>query len=99
MALRALTTTRSGLPARPLERAIEAAAATSRELTVAAAAALPALGRSLTVAAVVYAVERALSASLDGTLSRLLAPVERAGPAITRTELTEWVVIERIRRR
>ena len=70
-----------------------------REVALAAATALPALGRSLVVAAAAYAAERALSASIGGALGRLIGPIERAAPAIIRTEVTEWVVIERIRRR
>ncbi len=75
----------------------------AHEVALAAASALPALGRTLVVAAVAFAAERALSATLSatvgGTVGRLLAPIERAAPAFTRTEITEWVMIERIRRR
>lgn len=99
MPTRALTTTRARPPAAPALQAVTAAAAASRELAATAATVLPALGRSLVVAAVAFAVERALSASLDGTLGRLLGPVERVAPGFTRTEVTEWIVIERIRRR
>ena len=97
---RALT---RGVARPPVPRGADRTAIAARELAIVAATALPALGRSLMVAAVAYAAERALSATLTatvgGALGRLLGPIERAAPAITRTEITEWVVIERIRRR
>ena len=84
---------------RGADRAADRVVIAAHELALVAATALPALRRSLVVAAVAYAAERALSATVGGALGRLLGPIERAAPAITRTEITEWVVIERIRRR
>ena len=71
--------------------------AASRALAAAGEAALPVLGRSIAVAVVAYAVERSLRASLGVAVERLLAPTERGGA--TRTDITEWITIERIRRR
>ena len=62
------------------------------------ARALPAVRRSLLVAGAALAAEYALRAALGGTLLRLLSPV-RSGAPITRTEITEWLIVERFRRR
>lgn len=61
------------------------------------ARALPAVRQSLLVAGAAFATEYALRAAIGGSLLRLLSPF-RAG-ALTRTEITEWLIVERIRRR
>ena len=70
--------------------------AASRALAAAGEAALPVLGRSIAVAVVAYAVERSLRAGVGVAVERLLA---RGGAGVTRTDITEWITIERIRRR
>ena len=91
---------RSGLPARHHSTGVaDRLIVTAREAALATATMLPALGRSLAVAAMAFAAERALSASIGGALGRVLRPIERAAPAFSRTEITEWIVVERIRRR
>ena len=62
------------------------------------ARALPVVRRSLLVAGAALAAEYALRAAVGGTLSWLFSPV-RSGAAIARTELTEWLIVERFRRR
>ena len=96
---RALTRIGERLPAQTVSRVREIAAVTSRLVAVAVEAALPVLSRTIAVAVVVYAAEHALRASLGSTIERLLAPMERGGAGITRTDITEWIIIERIRRR
>ena len=59
---------------------------------------VPLAQRSLAVAGAALAAEYALRVALSGPLERLLAPV-RAAPTIIRTEVTEWVIVERLRRR
>ena len=96
---RALTLVGERLPARYVSRTRELAGIASRAVVVAAEVALPVLGRSVAVAVVAYAVERALRASLGTVVERLLAPMDRGGSTITKTDITEWIIIERIRRR
>ena len=62
------------------------------------ARALPVVRRSLLVAGAALAAEYALRAAVGGTLSWLLSPV-RSGASIARTEITEWLIVERFRRR
>lgn len=59
---------------------------------------LPLAQRSIVVAGAALAAEYALRAALGGTVERLLAPI-RDGSAIIRTEVTEWMIVERVRRR
>ena len=96
---RALTLVGDLLPARYVSRTRAIAIAASRAVVVATEAALPVLGRSIAVAVAAYAVEQALRASLGTVLERLLAPMDRGGSTITKTDITEWIIIERIRRR
>ena len=96
---RALTLVGDLLPARYVSRTRAMAIAASRAVVMATEAALPVLGRSIAVAVAAYAVEQALRASLGTVLERLLAPMDRGGSTITKTDITEWIIIERIRRR
>ena len=95
---RALTLVSDLLPARYVSRTRAIAIAASRAVVMATEAALPVLGRSIAVAVAAYAVEQALRASLGTVVERLLAPMDRGG-SITKTDITEWIIIERIRRR
>ena len=74
----------------------------ARALAALPARALPAARRSLLAAgaalAVEYVLRSAARSALRGALARLPAPF-RAASAITRTEITEWLIVERTRRR
>ncbi len=70
----------------------------ARVVSLAPARALPVLRRALVVAGAALAAEYALRAALGISLLRLLSPL-RSGAAITRTEITEWLIVERLRRR
>ena len=85
----------------PLPWAVRTRALTvvgSRALVAAAESALPVVARSVAVAVVALAAEQALRASLGGVIERLVGRMGRTGPA-TRVDITEWIVIERMRRR
>ena len=66
---------------------------------IAPARLLPLAQRSLMVAGVALAAEYALRVAVGGALERIVAPIRGAAPVVTRTEITEWVVVERLRRR
>ena len=70
----------------------------ARVVSLVPARALPVVRRSLLVAGAALAAEYALRAAVGGTLSWLFSPV-RSGASIARTEITEWLIIERFRRR
>ncbi|MCY4455226.1 MAG: hypothetical protein OXC56_02820 [Chloroflexi bacterium] len=70
----------------------------SRALVATVESALPVIARSVAVAVVAYAAEQALRASLGGVIERFAGRLGRGGP-VTRTDITEWIIIERIRRR
>ena len=59
---------------------------------------VPALGASLAMAAAGLAVELMLRAVANRVVVAMRAPLERAAPAVTRTVITEWTVVERARR-
>ncbi len=80
---RGLVRRREGLPA--------------RVVSLVPAGVLPVVQRSLLVAGAALAAEYALRVALGGTLLRVLSPF-RSG-AITRTEITDWLIVERFRRR
>ena len=85
----------------PLPLAVRTRALTvvwSRALVTAAESALPVIARSVAVAVVAYAAEQALRASLGGVIERFVGRMGRTGP-VTRVDITEWIVIERMRRR
>lgn len=69
----------------------------ARVVSLVPANVLPVLRRSLLVAGAALAAEYALRAAVGGTLLRVLSPF-RSG-ALTRTEITEWLIVERFRRR
>ena len=69
----------------------------ARAVSLVPARALPVLQRSLLVAGAALAAEYALRLAIGGTLLRVLSPF-RSG-AITRTEITDWLIVERFRRR
>ena len=87
-------------PRAPLARGLGAPPA--RVLAALPARALPAARRSLVAAgaalAVEYVLRSAARAALRGGFARLSSPL-RAASAITRTEITEWLIVERARRR
>jgi hypothetical protein len=66
---------------------------------VAAERALPVVGSSLAMAAAGFATEYALRLLANRALSSLVQPMRRAMPVASRTVVTEFVVIERVRRR
>ena len=70
----------------------------ARVASLVPARALPVLRTSLLVAGAAFAAEFALRAAIGGSLLRLLSPF-RSSAAITRTEITEWLIVERFRRR
>ena len=70
----------------------------ARVVSLVPARALPVVRRSLLVAGAALAAEYALRIAVGGTLARLFSPV-RSGASIARTEITEWLIIERFRRR
>lgn len=70
----------------------------SRAVVAAAESALPIVARSVAVAVVALAAEQVLRASLGGAIERFVGRMGRTGPA-TRVDITEWIVIERFRRR
>ncbi|MXZ47364.1 MAG: hypothetical protein F4Z08_10365 [Chloroflexi bacterium] len=70
----------------------------SRALVATAESALPVVARSVAVAVVALAAEQALRASLGGVIERFVGRMGRTGPA-TRVDITEWIMIERMRRR
>ena len=69
----------------------------ARVVSLVPASVLPVVQRSLLVAGAALAAEYALRVALGGTLLRVLSPF-RSG-AITRTEITDWLIVERFRRR
>ena len=70
----------------------------SRALVSTAESAVPVVARSVAVAVVALAAEQALRASLGGVIERFVGRMGRTGPA-TRVDITEWIMIERMRRR
>ncbi len=56
---------------------------------------MPLAVRSATAVALGLATEYALR----GALNRLLAPLQRSASAVTRTMITEVIIVERVRRR
>lgn len=58
----------------------------------------PVLAGSIVAAALGLAAELVLRAIANRALAAVLSPVQRAAPMVTRTVITEWIVIERIRR-
>lgn len=68
----------------------------ARVVSLVPARAVPVLQRSLLVAGAALAAEYALRAVIGGTLLRVLSPF-RSG-ALTRTEITDWLIVERFRR-
>ena len=70
----------------------------ARVVSLVPSRALPVVRRSLLVAGAALAAEYALRVAVGGTLSWLFSPV-RSGASIARTEITEWLIIERFRRR
>lgn len=64
---------------------------------------LPVAGSTIAAAAVSLAAEYALRSTVNSVVARALAPIRRVPPSITRgmtrTIVTEWTVVERVRRR
>ncbi len=55
--------------------------------------------RSATAVVLGLATEYALRGALNRLLDRSLAPLQRSASAVTRTVITEVIVVERVRRR
>ena len=60
---------------------------------------LPLAVRSATAVALGLAAEYALRGALNRLLDSALAPLQRSASAVTRTVITEVIVVERVRRR
>ncbi len=60
---------------------------------------VPLAVRSATAVALGLAAEYALRGALNRLLDRSLAPLQRSASAVTRTVITEVIIVERARRR
>ncbi len=92
-----------GQPAAPGARALQRAnrALTTRQAMLPALAwrATPAVTRSAATLAIGFVAEYALRSLANRALGAFISPLRRATPTVTRTVVTELVVIDRARRR
>ena len=59
---------------------------------------VPLAQRSLIVVGTALAAEYAIRIAFDSMIRRVLAPI-RSTSTVIRTEITEWTIVERVRRR
>ena len=59
---------------------------------------VPLAQRSLIAVGTALAAEYAIRTAFDSILRRILTPI-RSTPTAIRTEITEWTIVERVRRR
>ncbi len=85
--------------ARALQRANRALITRQAMLPALARHAVPAVARSAATLAVGFAAEYALRSLANRALGAFIAPLRRTAPAVTRTVVTEFVVIDWVRRR
>jgi hypothetical protein len=85
--------------ARALQRANRALTTRQQLLPALARRAAPAIARSAATLAVGFAAEYALRSLVNRALGEFISPLRHSLPAVTRTVVTELVVIDRVRRR
>ena len=92
-----------GQPAAPGARTLQRAnrALTTRQAMLPALAwrAAPAITRSAATLAVGFVAEYALRSLANRALGAFIFPLRRVAPTVTRTVVTELMVIDRVRRR
>ena len=85
--------------ARALQRANRALTTHQARLPALARSVTPAVARSAATLAVGLAAEYALRSLANRAVAALISPLRHAAPTVTRTVVTELVVIDRVRRR
>ena len=85
--------------ARALQRANRALTARRQMLPALARRVAPPIARSAATLAVGFAAEYALRSLANRALAKFISPLRHSLPTVTRTVVTEFVVIDRVRRR